>query len=305
MLTKEMITDGLMNLQDRICSGLETLDGIATFREDKWERPGGGGGRTRVLQKGAVIEKGGVNFSSVHGEMPALLLKTLQMEAIESEEALNFFATGVSIVLHPESPMTPIIHMNVRYFEISNGVWWFGGGIDLTPIYVDIALAKDFHQKMKVVCDRFHPSYYARFKSCCDDYFYIKHRKETRGVGGIFFDRLGLEEPLSKEQLFEFIIAVGNTFLSAYATQVETTRHLSYGEKELHWQSLRRARYVEYNLVWDRGTQFGLQTDGRTESILMSMPPVAAWEYDYQPAVGSAEAETLKWLQKGIDWIHS
>ena len=215
MLTKEIITEALMGLQDRICKGLEALDGTATFREDKWERPGGGGGRTRVIQKGGVIEKGGVNFSSVHGEMPKQLLKTLKMEVMETEETLDFFATGVSIVLHPESPMTPITHMNVRYFEISNGVWWFGGGIDLTPIYVDIDLAKDFHQKMKAVCDRFHPSYYERFKKWCDDYFYIKHRKETRGVGGIFFDRLGLEEPLNKEKLFEFIIAVGDTFVDA------------------------------------------------------------------------------------------
>lgn len=291
-----------MSLQDRICAGLEILDGKAAFREDNWERPGGGGGRTRVIQHGNIIAKGGVNFSAVHGDMPEKLLQTLKVEAPKTEIPLAFFATGVSIVLHPESPMTPITHMNVRYFEINNGTWWFGGGIDLTPIYVNPALAKDFHHKMKAVCDQFHPSYYTRFKAWCDDYFYIKHRKETRGVGGIFFDRLGIEEPLDKEELFNFIIAVGDTFVSAYQNQVESTRHLPYGEKELYWQSLRRARYVEYNLVWDRGTQFGLQTDGRTESILMSMPPMAAWEYDYQPEAGSPEAETLKWLQKGIDW---
>jgi coproporphyrinogen III oxidase len=303
MINKEMITEGLKALQDRICKGLEEMDGKAKFVQDLWERPGGGGGRTRLIQNGNVLVKGGVNFSAVHGQMPAnLMRKVLEVET-GSNEAVDFYATGVSIVLHPESPMVPITHMNVRYFEVNEDIWWFGGGIDLTPHYVTPELAQEFHLKMKAVCDRFHPSYYERFKEWCDDYFYLPHRNEMRGIGGIFFDRLGNEEPLSKEELFEFIIAVGDTFVPAYVQQVEATKDQAYGEQEKAWQALRRGRYVEFNLVLDRGTKFGLQTNGRTESILMSMPPTAGWEYCHEPQIGSAEAETLKWLKKGINWL--
>ena len=302
---KEKITEALKNLQDRICQGLEEIDGLATFKEDLWTRPAGGGGRTRVIQNGQVLAKGGVNFSAVEGPMPEEVLRTLlEKDSAPSVTDLSFYATGVSIVLHPQSPMTPIIHMNVRYFETNNGMWWFGGGIDLTPHYLIKELASDFHLRLKKVCDQFHQEFYTKFKNWCDDYFYIKHRNESRGIGGIFFDRLDEKTGLSKEQLLEFIIDVGDSFVPAYKHQVLNTVDLPFGERELHWQSVRRGRYVEFNLVWDRGTKFGLQTDGRTESILMSMPPMAKWEYDYQPEDGSWEAETQKSLIKGINWIN-
>ena len=299
---QQKIQTALQDLQDHICAGLEAMDGKGKFQEDLWERPGGGGGRTRLIGDGNVLVKGGVNFSAVEGEAPDALLKTLKIEA-KGEENLRFFASGVSIVLHLESPYVPITHMNVRYFELSDGTWWFGGGIDLTPHYVFPELAQQFHQRMKAVCDEFHPSFYERFKPWCDDYFYLPHRGEMRGIGGIFFDRLGPEEELSKEELLDFIIAVGKAFVPAYAEQVAATKEMSYGQKELDWQALRRGRYVEFNLVLDRGTKFGLQTNGRTESILMSMPPTAGWAYDHQPEAGSAEAQTLGYLVKGIDWL--
>jgi coproporphyrinogen III oxidase len=306
IIMKEKITEALKSLQDRICKGLEEMDGKAIFEEEIWTRNAGGGGRTRVIQDGNILAKGGVNFSAVEGPMPAELLKTsLGTDSSTNKEDLSFYATGVSIVLHPNSPMVPITHMNVRYFEMSNGEWWFGGGIDLTPHYVIPELAKDFHLRMKSVCDRFNQDFHKRFKNWCDDYFYIKHRNEMRGIGGIFFDHLNSSDSsaLTKEQLLEFIIAVGDSFVPAYVYQVSKTKDLSFGEKELYWQELRRSRYVEFNLVWDRGTKFGLQTDGRTESILMSMPPTAAWAYNFQPETGSREAETQQYLVKGIDWI--
>lgn len=303
---KEKITESLKDLQNRICHGIESMDAIAQFTEELWERPEGGGGRTRVIQNGRVLAKGGVNFSAVEGPMPAELIRTsMGIDAQKPPEDLSFYATGVSIVLHPNSPMVPITHMNVRYFEMSNGIWWFGGGIDLTPHYVIPELAKDFHIRMKSVCDKFHPDFYPKFKTWCDDYFFIKHREEMRGIGGIFFDQLGADNPfgLSKEQLLDFIISVGDSFFPAYSYQVSQTQSLPFGEKELHWQALRRSRYVEFNLVWDRGTKFGLQTNGRTESILMSMPPSASWEYNFIPVENSQEAETLNYLKKGINWI--
>jgi len=303
---KDKITAALKSLQNLICKGLEQMDGLAQFEEEIWTREAGGGGRTRVIQNGRVLAKGGVNFSAVEGPMPAELMKTsLGTEAEYAPSDLQFYATGVSIVLHTNNPMVPIIHMNIRYFEMSNGKWWFGGGIDLTPHYVIPALVKDFHLRMKAVCDSFHANFHTRFKAWCDEYFFIKHRHETRGVGGIFFDRLDeASEGMSKEQLLAFIIALGDAFVPAYNYQVAQTQDLPYGERELHWQALRRSRYVEFNLVWDRGTKFGLQTDGRTESILMSMPPSAIWEYNYQPEVGSPEAETQAWLRKGVDWVN-
>jgi coproporphyrinogen III oxidase len=216
----------------------------------------------------------------------------------------SFLATGVSIVLHPKNPQTPIIHMNVRYFELSNGHWWFGGGIDLTPHYIVPHLAKRFHERMKAVCDAHHAGYYERFKHWADEYFYLPHRQETRGIGGIFFDRLHSgTEPLSKAELWAFVQAVGEAFVPAYAEQVEATKELPFDDADLRWQALRRGRYVEFNLVWDRGTQFGLQTNGRTESILMSMPPQAQWQYCHEPLADSREAQTLAWLKKGINWL--
>ncbi len=288
-----MITGAFRRLQDDICRALEEADGGGSFREDLWERPGGGGGRTRILE-GARIEKGGVNFSAVQGQMPEKIARALDVEPAA------FLATGVSIVLHPVSPRVPIIHMNVRYFELEEGPWWFGGGIDLTPHYVDVGQAAWFHRQLKAVCDRHHPDYYDRFKTWADEYFYLKHRRETRGVGGIFFDRL--QEP-DRERAFAFVRDVGEAFAPIYLHLLQQNQDMPYGEREQQWQRLRRGRYVEFNLVWDKGTKFGLDTQGRTESILMSLPPLAAWHYDHKPAPQSKEAETNAWLRKDVDWV--
>lgn len=296
MLDKIEIIDYFKSLQDSICASLEIADGEGKFQEDNWERLGGGGGRSRVIQ-GKVIEKGGVNFSAVHGEMPEKISQKLGLEAAE------FLATGVSIVLHPHSPKVPIIHMNVRYFEMSNGNWWFGGGIDLTPHYVVEADAQYFHQQLKTVCDKYHENYYAEFKKWADDYFYLKHRQETRGIGGIFFDRLSAQDGFTKESRFEFVKSVGEAFAPIYTYFMNKNKDLPFDENEKTWQMLRRGRYVEFNLVWDKGTKFGLDTDGRTESILMSMPPVANWVYNYEAEKGSEEEKTLGLLKKGIDWV--
>lgn len=295
MLERNEIQAYLEGLQDDICSQLEQADGTAMFREDRWEREGGGGGRTRTIA-GQHIEKGGVNFSAVEGVLAPAAARALGIEASA------FFATGVSIVLHPRSPMVPIIHANVRYFETDGGQWWFGGGIDLTPHYIVPADAGRFHRLLKEVCDAHHPSYYPEYKAWADDYFYLRHREETRGVGGIFFDRLADGDGMGKAERFAFLKAVGEAFCPAYVPLLHQTKDLPYGEAELQWQALRRGRYVEFNLVWDRGTKFGLETDGRTESILMSLPPVAQWVYDHRPAPDSREAHTLSMLEKGIDW---
>jgi coproporphyrinogen III oxidase len=294
-MTQQDISNWFKGLQDSICLSLETLDGVGEFKEDQWERPGGGGGRTRVIQ-GAVIEKGGVNFSAVHGVLPEQMKNALKVDDP------NFFATGVSIVLHPKSPMVPIIHMNVRYFETGENTWWFGGGIDLTPHYVNVADAKVFHTMLKEVCDKHHHYYYPAFKKWADDYFYIPHRNETRGIGGIFFDHLHTQEGFSKQQRWAFVQSVGKAFVPLYSTQVKRTVNHTFTEREKKWQLQRRGRYVEFNLVWDKGTKFGLETDGRTESILMSMPPQTEWLYNFVPEPGSKEAETLGLLRKGLDW---
>ena len=289
IVDRPSVTRYFQTLQDDICAALEALDG-GRFREDAWTRPGGGGGRSRVIT-GEVIEKGGVNFSAVHGELNERAQRALGIPARE------FFATGVSIVLHPKNPWVPIIHMNVRYFEGGADTYWFGGGIDLTPHYVIPEDAQFFHQSLQAVCDRHDPAYYPEFKPWADRYFHLKHRQETRGIGGIFFDRLNTDATHSPEDRFAFVRDVGEAFAPIYTELAR--RHLDqpYGERELRWQNLRRGRYVEFNLVWDRGTKFGLETDGRTESILMSMPPVANWVYDFQPEAGSLEAETLAVLR--------
>lgn len=296
MISKEEITEWYKGLQDRICESLESADGTGSFQEDAWERPGGGGGRSRVIREGEIIEKGGVNFSAVWGKTPEAILKALKLD-----EA-NFYATGVSIVLHPKNPMVPIIHMNVRYFEMTNGVYWFGGGIDLTPHYVDRADSRYFHTMLKKTCDKHDPKYYSKFKPWADDYFFIKHRNETRGIGGIFFDHLKEDDQHSKEDLWAFVQDVGNTFAPVYTHYMNKNHSLPYGELEQQWQHIRRGRYVEFNLVLDKGTKFGLDTDGRIESILMSLPPLAGWEYNYQPTAGSRQAATQALLVKGIDW---
>lgn len=299
-MEKTNISKWFEDLQDEICVGLEALDGKATFREDKWERTGGGGGKSRILTDGNLIEKGGVNFSAVHGELSPNMLKSLEIT-----EGKKFFATGVSIVLHPLSPMMPIIHKNVRYFELDSGIYWFGGGIDVTPHYITPKDAQFFHQHLKSVCDEFDEGYYPHFKKWADDYFYIPHRNETRGIGGIFFDRLKGDDTHTKEQRFEFVQKVGQSFVPIYTYFAENHRNAPYGEAEKSWQLLRRSRYVEFNLVYDRGTKFGLYTNGRTESILMSLPPLAKWVYDYQALPDSREAETMSLLKKGIDWVVS
>ena len=295
-MNKDKIASEFQDIQDYICNQLIAEGNLKTYHEDKWERVGGGGGRTRVISGEEVIEKGGVNFSAVHGETPEKILQALKLDKAD------FFATGVSIVMHPVNPLCPIIHMNIRYFEMSNGISWFGGGIDLTPHYIDAEEAAYFHKSLKEICDKHDPSYYAKFKPWADDYFYIKHRKETRGIGGIFFDRLS---PKDKDihALFAFVKEVGMSFPTIYNYLLNKNKERAYTQAEQDWQALRRSRYVEFNLVYDKGTKFGLDTDGRTESILMSMPPVAKWEYNYQAKEGSKEESTLSSLKKGIDWV--
>lgn len=295
MISKEQIAAWFMDLQDRICQSLEDIDGGGKFVEDQWKREEGGGGRSRVIN-GQVIEKGGVNFSAVHGPLPEKIASKLGFTDTD------FFATGVSIVLHPQSPMIPIIHMNVRFFETTAGKWWFGGGIDLTPIYVVDEDAHFFHESLRTVCDTHNESYYPWFKQWADDYFYVKHRQETRGIGGIFFDQLNDQEGESQEELFAFVQDVGNAFIPIYTEIIRRHQAESYTPAHKKWQKIRRGRYVEFNLVWDKGTRFGLDTNGRTESILMSLPPEVNWDYNYQVEEGSAEAYTLSRLKKGIDW---
>ncbi|HMG90870.1 MAG TPA: oxygen-dependent coproporphyrinogen oxidase [Chryseolinea sp.] len=300
MITKDDISHWFKQLQQDICGQLEETDGRGKFITDSWQRTGGGGGLTRIMSEGKIVEKGGVNFSEVWGQTPEAVLKSMELQL---NDPPDFFATGVSIVVHPHSPMVPIIHMNVRYFEMSNGTWWFGGGIDLTPHYVDPSDAKYFHQQLKSACDRHHLSFYPKFKTWADDYFYLKHRNETRGVGGIFFDYLKADDDFTRESRFDFVKSVGSTFSPVYTYFMKKNHSIPYGENEKRWQHLRRGRYVEFNLVWDRGTKFGLDTDGRTESILMSLPPRAEWQYQFVLKSESAEAKTQSFLQKGIDWI--
>lgn len=295
-VSRKEIANNFQSLQDTICTGLESLESLSRFREDAWDRPGGGGGRSRVITQGQVFEKGGVNFSEVHGEIPTILHGQV------NSNAQSFFASGVSLVLHPLNPMVPIVHMNVRYFETDKGDAWFGGGIDLTPIYINELQAKHFHQTLKTSCDAFDLGFYPKYKNWADDYFFIRHRNETRGIGGVFFDYLRPDDHHSLDFLFEFVKKIGDTFLPAYLPIVKENTNLPYSEEQKKWQYLRRGRYVEFNLVYDRGTRFGLETGGRTESILMSLPENASWLYDYHPAKGSQEDMTLSFLKKGINW---
>ncbi|MEQ2352097.1 oxygen-dependent coproporphyrinogen oxidase [Pseudoalteromonas piscicida] len=289
----ETVKAFLLQLQDNICQGLEAADGNAQFVEDAWERAEGGGGRTRVIRNGDVIEQGGVNYSHVFGaSMPA------SATAHRPELAgRSFHACGVSLVIHPKNPNIPTSHANVRFFiaekEGEEPIWWFGGGFDLTPFYPVLEDVKHWHQVAKDLCAPFGDAVYGDYKKWCDEYFYLKHRDETRGVGGLFFDDLN---QWGFEKSFAFMQAVGNGFLDAYLPIIEKRKNTPYSEQERQFQLYRRGRYVEFNLVWDRGTLFGLQTGGRTESILMSMPPLARWEYDFQPDPGSKEAELYNYL---------
>ncbi|UTW10761.1 oxygen-dependent coproporphyrinogen oxidase [Marinobacterium rhizophilum] len=290
----------LLELQDRICSSLELIDGQQRFKTDKWVREAGGGGRTRVLDDGALFEKGGVNFSHVHGDqLPA------SATAHRPELAgRTFQAMGVSLVLHPHNPHIPTSHANVRFFLAEKDgeapVWWFGGGFDLTPYYGYDEDCRHWHEVAKKACDPFGTDIYPRFKTWCDDYFYIKHRNEPRGIGGLFFDDLN---ELGFEQSFALMRAIGDAFLPAYVPIIEKRRDTEYGEQERDFQLHRRGRYVEFNLVYDRGTLFGLQSGGRTESILMSLPPEVRWGYDWKPQAGSAEARLYERYLKPRNWL--
>jgi coproporphyrinogen III oxidase len=296
-MTKFEIAESMKALQARIVKSLEELDGKQTFSSDEWYRKEGGGGITKTIKNGAIIEKGGVAFSAVHGEVTPAMKKQLNLEGDD------FFATGVSIVLHPNHPMVPIIHMNVRFFELNTGVYWFGGGIDLTPHYVDEKLAKAFHLQLKSICDEFNSAFYSKFKPWADDYFYIPHREETRGVGGIFYDHQDEQSSgVSKGDLFNFAMKLGDSLASIYKVQVLEGQTKLFTETNKEWQFNRRGRYVEFNLAHDRGTKFGLYSGGRTESILMSLPPQANWEYCFQVEDGSEENKTLNLLKKGINW---
>ncbi|MCE3296558.1 MAG: Coproporphyrinogen oxidase [Crocinitomicaceae bacterium] len=299
-MTKEHIAESFRGLQLLICKGLEELDGGASFQSDAWKREEGGGGFTNTIANGALLEKGGVAFSEVYGPVSDEMKKQLNLQ---TDPGTQFYATGVSLVLHPFNPHVPIIHMNVRYFEMGDA-YWFGGGIDLTPHYIVPAQARLFHEKLQAVCDRFSPSFYTNFKTQADHYFFIPHRNETRGIGGIFYDHLSEKNAgLSKGQLLEFALELGRNFVPIYAEQANLGRELPFSPEELKWRNLRRGRYVEFNLVNDRGTKFGLHSGGRTESILMSLPAEANWEYGFVPEEGSREAATLGLLKKDISWL--
>ncbi len=290
----------LLALQDEICEGLQAIDGSARFSEDSWERPQGGGGRTRVIKSGGVFEKGGVNFSHVFGDQ-------LPASATHSRPELagrHFQAMGVSLVMHPENPYVPTSHANVRFFiaekEGADPIWWFGGGYDLTPYYGFREDCKHWHQVAAKACAAFGDHVYQDYKTWCDDYFYLKHRQEARGVGGLFFDDLNA---WGFDTSFAFMRAVGNSYLPAYLPIVARRKETPYGQRERDFQLYRRGRYVEFNLVFDRGTLFGLQSGGRTESILMSLPPLVKWEYDYQPEPGSPEEALTREFLPHQDWL--
>lgn len=277
-------------LQENIAAAVEALDG-QRFREDSWSRAGGGGGRTRVLENGTVFEKAGVNFSSVHGNLPPEFAAK-----IPKGDGTEFFATGVSLVFHAQNPMVPAVHANFRYLEKGQAAW-FGGGMDLTPTYPYAEDATHFHRTLKAACERHDPEYYPRFKKWCDEYFFLKHRGEMRGVGGLFFDYLDED----RDKTFAFVQDVGNTFLDAYLPIAKRRMSEPFGERQRQYQLYRRGRYVEFNLLYDRGTIFGLETRGRTESILMSLPPLVRWVYDFNAEPGSVEAAALDFFQPK-DW---
>ncbi|CAM6097212.1 unnamed protein product [Calypogeia fissa] len=299
----------IFRIQNEVCAAVEAIDG-GTFREDAWSRPGGGGGVSRVLQNGTVWEKAGVNVSVVYGSMPPEAYRAATGTAGNTNKAgrIPFFASGVSSVMHPKNPFAPTVHFNYRYFETDapEGVegapraWWFGGGTDLTPSYLFEEDVAHFHQLQKKACDKFDPAFYPKFKSWCDDYFLIKHRGERRGLGGIFFDDLNDRDP---EELLAFSTACADTVIPAYIPLVEKRKDTPFSDHHKDWQQMRRGRYVEFNLVYDRGTTFGLKTGGRIESILMSLPLTARWEYDHQPAANSEEGLLLDACRNPRDWV--
>jgi coproporphyrinogen III oxidase len=290
----------LLGLQDRICTELARLDSAREFREDQWQRPEGGGGRSRVLEDGGLFEKAGINFSHVHGDR----LPPSATAARPELAGRGFEAMGVSLVIHPRNPYVPTTHANVRFFLAekpgAEPVWWFGGGFDLTPYYGFEQDAEHWHRIAREACRPFGADVYPRYKQWCDDYFFLKHRNEPRGVGGLFFDDLNEG---GFDDCFAFLRSVGDHYLPAYVPIVERRRDLAYGEREREFQLYRRGRYVEFNLVYDRGTLFGLQSGGRTESILMSLPPLVSWKYDWQPQPGTEEARLYEVFLKPRDWL--
>lgn len=300
-IDSKLVKDYLILLQDRICDAIEAADGRAKFIEDNWQREAGGGGRSRVLSQGQVFEQAGVNFSHVHGErLPA------SATAARPELAgRGFQAMGVSLVVHPLNPYVPTSHMNVRFIiaekEGDEPVWWFGGGFDLTPYYGFEEDAIHWHKTAYQTCSAFGDDIYPRYKKWCDDYFFLRHRQEQRGIGGLFFDDLNDWE---FERCFAFMQSVGDHYLKAYLPIVERRRNTAYGDWQRQFQLYRRGRYVEFNLVYDRGTLFGLQSGGRTESILMSMPPLVRWQYNWQPAAGSEEAVLYERFLQPRDWLN-
>lgn len=288
---KQRMVEFIHALQDDICGALERLDGEARFREDPWEREGGGGGRSRVLEGGAFLEKGGVSTSVVYGQLEEAFSKRLQ------GEGRTFWAAGLSLVLHPRNPHVPTVHANYRLIHQGPRAW-FGGGADLTPYYLYDEDAAHFHRTLKGACDKHDPAWYPRFKEECDRYFYLRHRGEARGVGGIFFENMGGD----LEREFAFVQDAGRAFLPAYLPIAERRKDTPFTEAQRHWQEVRRGRYVEFNLLFDRGTIFGLETRGRTESILMSLPPQVRWRYDYHPEPGTPEARLEEVLRAPRDW---
>jgi len=297
----DRVREYLLDLQARICEALQEADGVVEFVADSWERAEGGGGRSRVLMDGAHIEKGGVNFSHVMGEG----LPPSATAARPELAGRTFQAMGVSLVIHPRNPYVPTSHANVRLFVAEKPgaapVWWFGGGYDLTPYYGNIEDCLHWHQTAARACAPFGDEVYPRFKRWCDEYFYLKHRGEPRGIGGLFYDDLN---EWSFERCFDFMRAVGDSYVEAYLPIVERRKHTPYGEHERRFQLFRRGRYVEFNLVFDRGTLFGLQSNGRTESILMSLPPLVRWDYNYQPEPGTPEARLTDYFLKARNWLH-
>ena len=318
--SRERAKELVLSLQDEICLGLENLDGEGKFQEETWDRSEGGGGRSRVMTEGKVFEQGGVNFSEVRGQELPPSITNQRPEA----KGHPWFATGTSMVLHPRNPYIPTVHLNYRYFE-AGPVWWFGGGADLTPYYPYLQDAQHFHQVHKDACDSVNTSLHSVFKPWCDEYFFLKHRNETRGIGGIFYDyqdgggtiykgqningkaskksqSIG-ECKLTWEELFSLAKSCGKAFLPAYETIIQKRKNQSYTDRERQFQLYRRGRYVEFNLVWDRGTIFGLQTNGRTESILMSLPPLARWEYGFKAEENSREELLTKLFTKPQEWF--
>ncbi|MEX0944969.1 MAG: oxygen-dependent coproporphyrinogen oxidase, partial [Balneolaceae bacterium] len=303
-MIKSQFTTYIKNLQNEICSSLEQIDGKGIFLEDQWDRDGGGGGLTRVMEKGDVIEKGGVNISTVHGELP---------DPIRSHFNVDngwFWAGGISLVIHPLNPMVPTVHANFRYFELykdqkmtNRTDGWFGGGADLTPTYLWEDDAKHFHSVLQQACNEHGDDLYALFKKQCDDYFRNTHRDEARGIGGLFFDYLRADDHKDLKDWQAFTQDIGNVFLDAYLPIVKKRKDEPFNASQRYWQEIRRGRYAEFNLIHDRGTLFGLKTNGRIESILMSLPPEVRWDYDFHPEEGSREEKLLQVLKNPVDWV--